>query len=114
MPRSSTAGPAQRWAGRPQLLVVVVVVPPELPSDLASGSRRRVDVGVYRPGSDRAHDFREFAWCDALCRRPDDVGRGDGPGHGAGRSGASRLTAAAAEKGADAAAGRPRAQVDVR
>src|SRR5207244_7514422 len=47
-------------------------------------------------------------------RRPDDVSRSDGSRHGAAGRGARRLVAAAAEKGADAAAGRPRAEMDVR
>src|SRR2546425_8876930 len=93
---------------------VVLLVCPELPADLAAGSQRRMDVGIHGAVADGAHDLCELPWCDALGRRPDDVSRGDGPRHGAAPGGARRLVAAAAEKGSDAAAGRARAEVDVR
>src|SRR5437667_2648668 len=93
---------------------VVLLVCPELPADLAAGSQRRMDVGIHGAVADGAHDLCELPWCDALGRRPDDISRGDGPGHGAAPGGARRLVAAAAEKGADTAAGPPRAEVDVR
>src|SRR3989454_11588504 len=93
---------------------VVFLVCPELPADLAARSQRRMDVGIHGSIADGADDLCELPWCDALGRRPDDISRGDGPRHGAAGRGARRLVAAAAEKGADTAAGRARAEVDVR
>src|SRR5467141_865052 len=93
---------------------VVFLVCPELPPDLATGSQRRMDVGIHGSIADGADDLCELPGCDSLGRRPDDVSRSDGPRHGTAPGGARRLVAAAAEKGADAAAGPPRAEVDVR
>src|SRR6058998_125452 len=93
---------------------VVFLVCPELPPDLAAGSQRRMDVGIHGAIADGADDLCELPWRDALGRRPDDVSRGDGPRHDAAGRGARRLVAAAAEKGADTAAGRARAEVDMR
>src|SRR2546426_3152370 len=93
---------------------VVFLVCPELPPDLATGSQRRMDVGIHGAVADGPHDLCELSWRDALGRRPDDVSWSDGPRHGAAPGGARRLVAPAAEKGADAASGPSRAEVDVR
>src|SRR5467141_1259735 len=92
---------------------VVFLVRPELPPDLATGSQRRMDGGIHGSIADGADDLCELPGCDSLGRRPDDVSRSNGPRHGAAPRGARRLVAPAAEKGADAAGGPPRTEVDV-